>query len=116
MGFHPGFRDLDPGIGGLHSKKVKELLKDIKNDEDISNSAKKARIDILKSLVRLGAVPDVTCHKKILDPKAVVIVSGFPVHMGSGGGLGFIWPFLQTQNATKSLPSYVMSLRPRQTH
>ena len=59
-----------------------------------------ARIDILKSLVRLGAVPDVICHKKILDPKAVVIVSGFPVHMGSGEGLGFIWPFFSAYGNT----------------
>jgi hypothetical protein len=80
---------------------VKKIFDQVNNDGPISASAKDARIRILKSLVRLGAVLDVTSHKKMLDPKAVaVIVSGFPVHMGSGGGLVFFWPFFSAYGNT----------------
>ena len=79
---------------------VKKLFDKVNNDGPISASAQDARIRILKSLVRLGAVLDVTSHKNMLDPKAVLIVSGFPVHMGSFGGLGFFWPFFSAYGNT----------------
>ena len=84
---------------------AKKIFDQIKKDGPISDSAKEARIRILKSLVRLGAVLDVTSHKKMLDPKAVVIVSGFPVHMGSGGGLVFFLAFFLSAG-TRNLPKW----------
>ena len=91
-----------PAAADDEISKAKDILDKIYKDKDepISKSATKARIRILSSLVRLGATLDVTSHKNMLHPNAVVIVSGFPVHMGCGGGLGFFWPFFSAYGNT----------------